>query len=121
MKLDEITEMERFLEAEHNVIKCLTIADAYDDDNECDHNHDHNHDHATLMAMDVKEMDIEVAIDSGSVVNEANPRHLPANAVFLPNTSGQHINRANASHILNYGTCPTRLQDKRTDARIDCD
>ena len=120
IEADEIAKVERILEAEHNVIKCLQYEDDYDDD-ECNHNHDHNHDHAALMAMDVKEMDIEVAIDSGSVVNVANRRHLPANAVVLPNTSGRHFNGANASHIENYGTCFTRLQDKKTNVRVDCD
>ena len=79
--------MERIFEAEHNVSKCLTIADVFDNDDKCDYNHDHNHDHAALMAMDVKEMDIVVAIDLGSAIKKANPRLLPANAVVLPNTS----------------------------------
>ena len=121
IEADEIAKVERILEAEHNVIKCLQYEDDYDNDDECNHNHDHNHSHTALMAMDVKEMDIEVAIDSGSVVNVANPRHLPANAVVLPNTSGRHFNGANASHIENYGTCFTRLQDKKTNVRVDCD
>ena len=71
IETDEIAKMERIFEAEHNVIKCLTIGDDYDNDDECNHNHDHNHDNAALIAMDVKEMDIEVAIESGSVVNVA--------------------------------------------------
>ena len=129
IEADEIAKAERILAAEHNVIKCLQ----YDDD--CDYDHD-NDDHDTNEAncrneegpglfsvgsMDVKQIDIEVAIDSGSVVNVANPRHLPADAVVLPNTSGRHFNGANASHIENYGTCLTRLQDKKTNARVDCD
>ena len=115
IEADEIAKAERILEAEHNVIKCLQYEDDYDYDD------DHDHNHIALMAMDVKPMDIEVAIDSGSVVNVANPRHLPADAVVLPNTSGRHFNGANASHIENYGTCLTRLQDKKTNARVDCD
>ena len=92
-----------------------------DNDNDDDHDHDHDHDdeHA-LMAVNT-EIDIEVALDSGSVVHVANPDHLPANAEVVPNTFGRHFNGANASNIENYGTCFTSLQDKKTRALVACD
>ena len=53
-----------------------------DDDDDNDDDHDHN-EHA-LMAVN-KEIDIEVALNSGRVVHVANPEQLPANAEVVPN------------------------------------
>ena len=65
-------------------------------------------------------LELEVVLDSGSVARVANPSNLPANAVVIPNETGRHFQGANESHIKNYGTCRTRLQDQKTHAVADC-
>ena len=72
------------------------------------------------MELAVTEMEIEVALDSGSVAHVASPNHLPPNAVVIPNETGRHFQGANESHIENYGTCRARLQDQKTRAVADC-
>ena len=93
---------------------CVT----YDENDDDDCNDDQNE--QALMAVN-QAIDIEVAIDSGSVVHVANPDHLPAHAEVVPNSTGRHFNGANASHIENYGTCLTSMQDKTTGTLVDCD
>ena len=72
------------------------------------------------MELAVTELELEVALDSGSVAHVANPSHLPANAVVIPNETGRNFQGANESHIENYGTCRTRLQDQKTHVVADC-
>ena len=83
-----------------------------------DSDNDDDDDHAIMAVHDT--IDMEVALDSGSVVHVANPDHFPGNAEVIPNTSGRHFNGANASHIENYGTCLTSLQDTKTKALVEC-
>ena len=63
---------------------------------------------------------MEVALDSGSVVHVANSSNLLANAVVIPNETGRHFQGANESHIENYRTCCTRLQDQNAHVVADC-
>ena len=88
---------------------CVTYSDSDDEDDD---------EHAIMAVNDT--IDMEVALDSGSVVHVANPEHFPGNAEVIPNTSGRHFNGANASHIENYGTCLTSLQDTKTMALVEC-
>ena len=72
------------------------------------------------MELVVTEMELEVVLDSGSVAHVANPSHLPANALVIPNENGRHFQGANEFHIENYGTCRTRLQDQKIHVVADC-
>ena len=92
----------------------------YNDDDHDDDDYDDDQGAQALMAVN-QAVDIEVAIDSGSVVHVANPDHLPAHAEVVPNTTGRHFNGANASHIENYGTCLTSMVDKTTGTKVNCD
>ena len=117
LELDNAT---RIIAAEDCSRSLVGMCVTYDDDEDDDNDNDHDHNEHALMAFN-EEIDIEVALDSGSVVHVANPEHLPANAEVVPNTSGRHFNGANASHIENYGTCFTSIRDTKTGALVDCD
>ena len=70
--------------------------------------------------MAMTELEMEVALDSGSASNVAHLHHLPANAVIVRNETGRHFQGANEAHIKNYGTCRTTFQDQKTHVEMDC-
>ena len=106
----ELESAKRLLRAKHNVCACVTYDEVGEEEEE----------EARIMELAETEMELEVALDSGSVAHVANPSHLPANAVVIPNETGRHFQGANESHIENYGTCRTRLQDQKTHVVADC-
>ena len=73
-----------------------------------------------IMELAMTELEIEVAVDCCSVAHVASPSYLPANAVVIPNETRRHFQGARKSHIENYGTCRTRLQDQKTHVVADC-
>ena len=114
----ELANATQIIAAENHDRSLVGMCVTYDENDDDDCNDDQNE--QALMAVN-QAIDIEVAIDSGSVVHVANPDHLPAHAEVVPNTTGRHFNGANASHIENYGTCLTSMQDKTTGTLVDCD
>ena len=106
----ELKSAEQLLKTEHRAFSCVTYDEAFEDEEE----------EARIMELAMTEMELEVALDSGSVAHVANPSHLPADAVVVPNETGRHFQGANESHIENYGTCRTRLQDLQTNVVADC-
>ena len=114
----ELANATQIIAAENHNRSLVGMCVTYDENDDDDCNDDQNE--QALMAVN-QAIDIEVAIDSGSVVHVANPDHLPAHAEVVPNTTGRHFNGANASHIENYGTCLTSMQDKTTGTLVDCD
>jgi hypothetical protein len=105
----ELEGAEQFLKVEHDMCACVTYDEVGEEDGE-----------ARIMKLAMAELELEVALDSGTVAHVANPSHLPANAVVIPNETGRHFQGANESHIENYGTCRTRLQDQKTHVVADC-
>ena len=106
----ELKGAEQLLKTEHRVLACVTYDESFEDEEE----------EARIVELAITETELEVALDSGSVAHVANPSHLPANAVVVPNETGRHFQGANESHIENYGTCRTRLQDLQTNVVADC-
>ena len=102
----ELANMEAMLASEQRSIGCLTHSDDEPD--------------AEINGVAVEEWEIKVALDSGAVDSVIHPDELPPSVVCSPNTTGRHFTGANNSHIENYGSAETMLQDPQTKTRSGC-
>ena len=102
----ELANMEAMLASEQRSIGCLTHSDDEPD--------------AEINGVAVEEWEIKVALDSGAVDSVIHPDELPPSVVCSPNTTGRHFTGANNSHIENFGSAETMLQDPQTKTRSGC-
>ena len=102
----ELANMEAMLASEQRSIGCLTHSDDEPD--------------AEINGVAVEEWEIKVALDSGAVDSVIHPDELPPSVVCSPNTTGRHFTGANNSHIENFGSAETMLQDPQTKTLSGC-
>ena len=102
----ELANMEAMLASEHRMVGCLTHSDEGSGDQ--------------INEVAAESWEIKVALDSGAVDSVIHPDELPPSVICSPNTTGRHFTGANNSHIENYGSAETILQDPQTKIRSGC-
>ena len=102
----ELANMEAMLASEQRMVGCLTHSD--------------DEPGAEINEVAMEAWEIKVALDSGAVDSVIHPDELPPSVVCSPNTTGRHFTGANNSHIENYGSAETILQDPQTKTRSGC-